>query len=124
MMPGRMVLCYVYFMQGESFLMLKSSLCVSSIFFTRIVFILLLLFRGFRHLGRFLLLGFCDYRVHFSPFCSSILEPNFDLTFRHSQCVGELCSLGSSQIFCLLKCFLQQIYLTTAERGPRVSSSE
>ena len=65
------------------------------------------------------------FRAHFSsvpfaPFCSTVLEPNFNLTFCHSQRICQSCPFRPGEVFRLFEGFLKCKYLVATKRWSSV----
>ena len=50
-----------------------------------------------------------------SALCASVLEPDFDLTLRKCQSLGQSCPLCSCQVLCCGKCLLKFFNLISGE---------
>lgn len=62
----------------------------------------------------------CLFRAHFSsmplaPFCSTVLEPNFNLAFCHPQRVRQSCPFRPGEVFRLFEGFLKCKYLVATK---------
>ena len=59
-------------------------------------------------------------KLNLPPFCTSVLEPSFDLSVGHLERLGKRRPLCGRQIFLFVKTFLQFCYLQASERCPRL----
>lgn len=65
------------------------------------------------------------FRAHFSsmpfaPFRSTVLEPNFNLAFCHSERIRQSCPFRPGEVFRLFESFLKCKYLVTTKRWSSV----
>lgn len=65
------------------------------------------------------------FRAHFSsmpfaPFCSTVLEPNFNLALRHSEGICQSCPFRPGEVFRLFEGFFKCKYLVATERWSSV----
>ena len=72
------------------------------------VFIVMRLFRA----------HFCS--MPFAPFRSTVLEPNFNLAFRHSERIRQSCPFRPGEVFGLFEGFLKCKYLVATKRWSSV----
>lgn len=120
-LPGRSLDLYsscnynliIYFLSSKTFTNESLSLPIS-IPLKPVIVLNMNIYPPFLRLAKFLFLTgvrfqFCTHFwcMAFAPFCSSVLEPNFDLTFCHSEGVSQSCPLRPCQIFGLFKGFFK-----------------
>ena len=61
---------------------------------------------------------FCS--MPFAPFRSAVLEPNFNLAFRHSERIRQSCPFRPGEVFRLFEGFLKCKYLVATKRWSSV----
>lgn len=103
----------IYFLSSKTFTNESLSLPIS-VPLKPVIVLNMNIYPPFLRLVKFLFLTgvrfqFCTHFwcMAFAPFCPSVLEPNFDLTFCHSEGVSQSCPLRPCQIFGLFKGFFK-----------------